>query len=181
MEATIAKAMSVIRRGATISAAAFAVAISASEADAFDQEEALANPAVQAYWACLSRGVDHFARISAEAPSVIVRAALGRCGRQRDEAVIELRQMGAARLPYDIMEAIETGFEDTATAAILEMRAGNKGGTGLATKPDESVTPGERPATAQENASLPEPPAGCYWAKGDDGWMLDCTHMIPKD
>ncbi len=46
----------------------------------------------------------------------------------------------------------------------------------LAPKPDErAATSKERPARADELASLPEPPAGCRWVK-ENGWLLDCTH-----
>ena len=73
----------------------------------------------------------------------------------------------------------------TSTGLLMKYKFRYEGATGTATidlitplgrKSDESsATSKERPATADELVSLPEPPAGCRWVK-DNGWLLDCTH-----
>ncbi len=161
-------------------ALAAAIVCAGAPARALDQKDLEADPVVQSSWSCLSRSVDRFTRISDEAPAIIVEAARGACLRER--AAVASCPRSCAEVAHDLLHAIDEAFEELATAAILEWRAGYK----PPVPPEDDVynewrAPAdnryhERPATPEERASLPEPPAGCLWLKGDHGSVLNCTH-----
>jgi len=165
-----------------------AIACAGAPARALDEKELEAeleaDPVVQSYWSCLSGQVDRFTPLLGAAPPVIVKAARGVCKPERDAAAEELPRLfgSGAAAAYKILDAIDLNFEEEATAAILQRRAGDKPRP-VAPEDDlynEWRAPAdnryhERPATPEERASLPRPPAGCLWLKGDHGSVLDCT------